>query len=153
LVQEISFHMVKFFKFLVLYSYVTSWLGEKKKYHCGGHSWRGGLFTKQVKISDSHILLDCYGCIFHGTGNSAQLCQNFGFFFWGGGGFNTPNPPRYATAVNHTAVISSNYTTKMWVSKYAAEPKFLFVTSKLFLFLRCYIFKRESLLVYISFHR
>src|SRR5215510_6315541 len=24
------------------------------------------------------FLLGCYGCIFHGTGNSAQLCQNFG---------------------------------------------------------------------------
>ena len=61
--------------------------------------------------------------------------------------------------MNHTAVISSNYTTKTWVSKNAVEPKgglglrtFLFVTSKLFLLLRCYIFKRESLLVKISFH-
>jgi hypothetical protein len=24
------------------------------------------------------LWLGCYGCIFHGTGNSAQLCQNFG---------------------------------------------------------------------------
>jgi hypothetical protein len=32
------------------------------------------------------FLLGCYGCIFHGTGNSAKLFQNFGFFFWGGGG-------------------------------------------------------------------
>ena len=30
LVQEISFHMVKVFKFLVIYAYVTSCLGEKK---------------------------------------------------------------------------------------------------------------------------
>jgi hypothetical protein len=35
-----------------------------------------------------HIfLLGCYRCIFHGTGNAAQLCQNFGI--WGG---NPPNP-------------------------------------------------------------
>jgi hypothetical protein len=49
LIQEISFHMVKFSSFLVLHSYVTSCLGEKRKYHCGGHSWRGGIFTKQLK--------------------------------------------------------------------------------------------------------
>jgi hypothetical protein len=34
--------------------------------------------------------LGCYGCIFHGTGNSAQLCQNFGIS--GGGGFEPPTP-------------------------------------------------------------
>jgi hypothetical protein len=43
------------------------------------------------------FLLGCYGCIFHGTGNSAQLCQNFGISGWG---VNTPNPPRYATEPN-----------------------------------------------------
>ena len=46
------------------------------------------------------FLLGCYGCIFHGTGNSAQLCQNFGIS--GEGGLNTANPPpRYATATTH----------------------------------------------------
>ena len=66
---------------------------ERKKYHCGGHSWRGGFFTKQLKkwVKDV-FLLGCYGCIFHGTGNSAHLCQNFGI----PGGLNTPTPPRYA---------------------------------------------------------
>ena len=45
----------------------------------GGHSWRGGLFTKQIKkLVKAVFLLGCYGCIFHGTGNSAQLCQNLG---------------------------------------------------------------------------
>jgi hypothetical protein len=41
--------------------------------------------------------LGCYGCIFHGTGNSAQLCQNFGI----SGVLNPPNPliPRYATGL------------------------------------------------------
>jgi hypothetical protein len=40
----------------------------------------------------------CYGCIFHGTGNSAQLCQNFGI----SGGFEPPPKPspRYATVVD-----------------------------------------------------
>jgi hypothetical protein len=34
--------------------------------------------------------LCCYRCIFHGSGNSAQLCQNFGIFFYGGGGVEPP---------------------------------------------------------------
>jgi hypothetical protein len=29
-------------------------------------------------MSEIRILISCYGSIFHGTGNSAQLCQNFG---------------------------------------------------------------------------
>jgi hypothetical protein len=36
------------------------------------------------------FLLGCYGCIFHGTGNSAQLCQNFGIL---GEGFEHPISP------------------------------------------------------------
>jgi hypothetical protein len=43
--------------------------------------------------------LGCYGCIFHGTWNSAQLCQNFGISWWGGGGLN-PKPP----SVRHWSV-------------------------------------------------
>jgi hypothetical protein len=63
--------------------------GEKKK-NCGGDSWRGGLFMKQQqKWVKPVFLLGCYGCIFHGTGNSAQLYQNFEI--WGGGS-NPPNP-------------------------------------------------------------
>jgi hypothetical protein len=38
--------------------------------------------------------------MFNGTGNSAQLCQNFGIS--GGGGFEHP-PPRYATANSRAA--------------------------------------------------
>jgi hypothetical protein len=51
--------------------------------------------------------LRCYGCVFHGTGNSAQLCQNFGISGWGGW---TPQSPllRYATA--------DHKHTKAWVS-------------------------------------
>ena len=71
------------------YAYVTSWLGEKKKYHCGGDSWQGGLFMKLKKWVKAVFLLGCYGCIFHRTGNSAQFCQNFGI----SGGFEHPKPP------------------------------------------------------------
>jgi hypothetical protein len=46
-------------------------------------------------LSNFRDVEGCYGCIFHGTGNSAQLCQNFGI---SGGRLNPQNPPRYATA-------------------------------------------------------
>jgi hypothetical protein len=39
------------------------------------------------------FLLDCYGCIFHGTGNSTRLCQNFRI---SGSEVEPPNPPWYA---------------------------------------------------------
>jgi hypothetical protein len=35
------------------------------------------------------LLLGSYGCIFHGTGNLAWLCQNFGI----SGGFEPAKPP------------------------------------------------------------
>jgi hypothetical protein len=54
-------------------------------------------FHSICKWLKSVFLLGCYGCIFHGTGNLAQLCQNFGIS--GGGGLNPPNPPRYATDI------------------------------------------------------
>jgi hypothetical protein len=31
-----------------------------------------------LQMSETHILLGCYRYIFHRTGNSAQLCKNFG---------------------------------------------------------------------------
>jgi hypothetical protein len=34
-------------------------------------------FHSICKWVKSVFLLDCYGCIFHGNGYSAQLCQNF----------------------------------------------------------------------------
>ena len=68
---------------------------REKEYHCGGHSWRGGLFTKQLKKWVKAVfLLGCYECIFHGTGNSAQLCRNFGISGWC---WTPQTPPRYAT--------------------------------------------------------
>jgi hypothetical protein len=51
-------------------------------------------------MSETRILIRLLRiCIFHGTGNSAQLCQTFGI----SGGLNPPNPlsPRYATE-SHT---------------------------------------------------
>jgi hypothetical protein len=31
-----------------------------------------------LQMSETRILVRVLECIFHGTGNSAQLCQNFG---------------------------------------------------------------------------
>ena len=85
---------------------ITSCLGERKKYHCGGHSWRGGLFTQQLKKWVKAVfLLGCYGCIFHGTGNSSQLCQNFVIL----GGVWTPQTPPLGTPM--LLIISSILTT------------------------------------------
>jgi hypothetical protein len=39
---------------------------------------------------ETHILIRFLGCIFHGIGNSARLCQNFGII--SEGGLNPPNP-------------------------------------------------------------
>jgi hypothetical protein len=48
-------------------------------------------FCKWVKTV---LLIDCYWCIFHGTGNLAQLCQTF----WiSRGGDKPPKPLRYPT--------------------------------------------------------
>ena len=67
---------------------------ERKNYHCGGDSWRGGLFTKQLKKWVKTVfLLGCYWCIFHGTGNSVQFCQNFRI----SGVFEPPKPTPLGT--------------------------------------------------------
>jgi hypothetical protein len=47
-------------------------------------------FNSICKWMKPIFLLGCYGCIFHGTGNSVQPCQNFGIS--GGGGWAPPNP-------------------------------------------------------------
>jgi hypothetical protein len=36
-------------------------------------------------MDETRILIRFLGCIFHGTGNSARLCQNFGIISGGGG--------------------------------------------------------------------
>ena len=69
-------------------------LERKKNTTVGVHSCRGGLFTQRLKKWVKAVfLLGCYGCIFHGTVNSAQLCQNFGI----SGGVWTPQPPALGT--------------------------------------------------------
>jgi hypothetical protein len=46
------------------------------------------------------FVLGCYGCVFHGTGNSAQLWQNVGISGQGGAEpSQTPLPPRHATDI------------------------------------------------------
>ena len=59
-------------------TYVVPWR-EKKNTTVGVIAGGGGLFTKQLKKWVKAVFfLGCYGCTFHGTGNSAQHCQNFG---------------------------------------------------------------------------
>jgi hypothetical protein len=54
------------------------------------------------------FLLGCYGCIFHGPGNSGQLCQNFGIS-GGGGCLNTPPHPKDAPASLSIRTARMNY--------------------------------------------
>jgi hypothetical protein len=55
----------------------------------GGGSPQG--FRSIFKWMKPVFLLGCYRYIFHGTENSAQLCQNFAIS-GGGGGVNSPTP-------------------------------------------------------------
>ena len=65
------------------------------------------------------FLLGCYGCIFHGTGNSAQLCQNFGI---SGAGVEHPKPPRrYATAHCGCFLQFFNFVLSRYVLRYCLE--------------------------------
>jgi hypothetical protein len=50
--------------------------------------WSG--VPPNLQVGKTCILIRFLGCIFHGTGNSARLCQNFGLIS-GGGGFEPPN--------------------------------------------------------------
>jgi hypothetical protein len=54
---------------------------------------RGQRHTQDLGGSETRILIRLLGCIFPGTGNSAQVCQNFGI--WRG-----VNPP---SSVRHCA--------------------------------------------------
>jgi hypothetical protein len=74
--------------------------GWFNKFSWGQRAERAGIWGKQPPSQGFHSIcklvkpvfwLGCYGCIFHGTGNSAQFCQNFGIS--GGGGFEPPKPP------------------------------------------------------------
>jgi hypothetical protein len=58
--------------------------------------WSGVPFNLQSgsSLSNFQDVEGCYGCIFHGTGNSVQLCQNFRI---SEGGFEPPQPPPLGT--------------------------------------------------------
>jgi hypothetical protein len=64
----------------------------------------------------------CYVRIFNGTGNSAQLCQNFGI----SGGLNHSNPPRYATDHWHRSGVSL----KLIMNHCTRSSKYLFKISR-----------------------
>jgi hypothetical protein len=56
-------------------------------------------------MGETRILIRFFRYIFHGTGDSARLCQNFGIIFFGGGGLNPPNPPTgYASAAEGSVI-------------------------------------------------
>jgi hypothetical protein len=75
--------------------------GGFNKFSWGQRAERTRIWGRQPPSQGFHAIykrvkpvfwLGCYGCIFHGTGNLVQLCQNFGI--WGGGGvFETPQFP------------------------------------------------------------
>jgi hypothetical protein len=54
-----------------------------------------------LQVGETCIIITFLRCIFHGTGNSARLCQNFGI---NSGGFEPPNPPSgYASGTHGLA--------------------------------------------------
>ena len=84
---------------------LTSRHALERKITTGGDMWRGGLFVKQLKKWVKPIFLSgCYRCIFHRTGNLAQLCQDFRISGGGGGVFNPPTqtPPHSTPLVQCT---------------------------------------------------
>jgi hypothetical protein len=69
------------------------------------------------------FLLGCYGCIFHGTGNSAQLWQNFGI---SGGGV---DPPPFGTPLLASISLRSAGTVLHRMTRAVQTSRFLSVTS------------------------
>jgi hypothetical protein len=65
--------------------------GQRQRGYGGGSPLVKG--SAQFARVKPVFLLGYYGCVFHGTGNSAQLCQNFGISGMGVGGFEPPKPP------------------------------------------------------------
>jgi hypothetical protein len=83
--------------------YARIFFGGFNKFSSGQRAERTGIWGRQPPSQGFHSIckwvkpvfwLGCNGCIFHGTWNSAQLCQNFGI---SGKGVEPPNPPRYTT--------------------------------------------------------
>ena len=76
---------------------------REKKYHSGGHSWRGGLFTQQ--LSESRILARFLRMYFPRNwefGYALSKLRNFG-----GVEPPKPPPPRHATARSNKACLAS----------------------------------------------
>jgi hypothetical protein len=82
--------------------------GQRERGFGGGSPLVKGfrLICKWVKPV---FLLGCYGCIFHGTGNFAQFCQNFGV--------HPPTP--------QTPVLGTPQTTDEWICVYSIAGKIL----------------------------
>jgi hypothetical protein len=64
------------------------------------------------------FVLGCYGCIFHRTGNSVQLCQNVGIW---GGGFELPKPGVGYTAGLFTVFSLYTFFTNTCTSHYTED--------------------------------
>jgi hypothetical protein len=89
-----------------------------------------------LQMGETRILIRCLRCIFHGTGNSARLCQNFGIISGGGGGFNPPiHPPGYASVLKYVTD-GDNLVQAQWC---ATENKYSWCYCK-------YCFRVESLM-------
>jgi hypothetical protein len=68
-------HLRQYPVYLILLDFIRcTILGEEYK-SCSSPLWS---FLHYPVTSSHRHLLGCYGSIFHGTGNSAQLCLNFG---------------------------------------------------------------------------
>jgi hypothetical protein len=74
-----------------------------------------------LQVGETCIIMRFLRCIFHGTGNSARLCQNFGII---SGGLNPPNPPSgYASAAMVTII--GRKRTSVNSQKHYLKPMFL----------------------------
>jgi hypothetical protein len=116
--------------------------GRFNKFSWGQRAERTGIWGQQPPIQGFRSIfklvkpvfwLGCYGCIFHGTGNSAQLFQSFGI---SGVGVWTPTPqipPRYATALTpktrspdtHASVEPELHTQRIWAEVSSCAPHLL----------------------------
>jgi hypothetical protein len=71
-------------------------------------------------MGETHILIRFLGCIFHGTGNSARLSQNFGIIS-GGGGVLIP-PSGYASAMRNIPANANKQQSSNTCSQHLTPP-------------------------------
>jgi hypothetical protein len=86
------------------------------------------------------FLLGCYECIFHGTGNSAQLCQNFRIS-GGGGRVLTPQTP---PSVRHWSLVQLITRLSLFVVNYTNKASLLSCYSHFSVFLSSFHYFRFS---------